>query len=174
MTAESNMLETAELSEAAAGLFDEKLTPESYIAKLSDVGLFDDAIKYLAHTLGGRACMDWSLGCLRLLHPTTTPVEQEATTAVENWLADPTDANRRTAKSASEKAKLATPAGCLAMAVFLAEGSIAPIERDPVPVPPHVAEKVAASAVILAVVAEPTQMSERYARCLELARAYRS
>lgn len=170
MTAELNTLEAAELSKGAASLFHEGLTREGYIAKLSEGALFDDALKYTAHTLGGRPCIEWALSCARQLQPHPKPQEQEAFTAVEKWLADPTDANRRTAKFASEKAQLTTSAGCLAMAVFFIEGSIAPPEREHVPVPPHVAEKLAASAVILAVVEQPKQAVERYQRCLELAR----
>lgn len=169
MTAESNKLESADLSEEATGLFSQELTPEGYIAKLSGAALFIDAIKYLAHTIGGRPCIEWSLSCIRSLTPNPPSEERRAIAAVENWLADPTDANRRTAKFAAEEAELSTPAGCLAMAVFFTEGSIAPPERDHVPVPPHVAEKMAAAAVILGVVEEPKEAVERYRRCLELA-----
>lgn len=165
----AELLESAELSDEATGLFHAELTPEQYVAKLSEVDLFPDALKYLAHTLAGRASIAWSLSCLRSLQPNPNRREQEALTAIETWLADPSDANRRTAQFASENANLATPAGCLAMAAFFTEGSIAPPERDHVPVPPHVAQKLAAAAVILAVVQQPKEAAERYRRCLEVA-----
>jgi hypothetical protein len=162
-------LQSAELSEDAIGLLGNEPNRDRDVAKLSEAGLLIDAVKYLAHTLGGRLCIAWSLSCVRLLEPNPEPDEQQALTAIEKWLADPTDANRRTAKFAAEQAELSTPAGCLAMATFFAEGSIAPPERDHVPVPPHVTEKMAGAAVILAVVEQPEQAAERYRRCLQLA-----
>lgn len=165
----SETLTAAELSEDAAVLFDnEEMPAEGYMKKLSQAGLFSDAVKFRAHTLSGRECVAWSLSCVRLLQPNPKPAEQDALKAVERWLAEPTEAHRRTCKSAAEIAELATAAGCTAMAVFFSEGSIAPPEREHVPVPPHVAQKISAGAIILGVVSEPKDSEDRFKRCLEL------
>ncbi len=166
---ESNTLRSADLSEDAIELVGNEPNADRYLGKLSEAGLLVDAVKYLAHTLGGRSCIAWSLSCVRLLEPNPKADQQQVLMAVEKWLADPTDANRRTAKFAAEEAEVSTPAGCLAMAVFFTEGSIAPPERDHVPVPPHVGERMAGAAIILAVVEQPEQAAERYRRCLQLA-----
>jgi hypothetical protein len=88
--------------------------------------------------------------------------------AVEKWLAEPTDAHRRASQSAAEAARLSTPAGCIAIAVFFAEGSIAPPEVAAVPPPPRLAQKIAAAGIILAVVEDPEKVSERYRSCVQL------
>lgn len=81
------------------------------------------------------------------------------------WAADPSDANRRAAADASEDG----PEKSLGLAIFFSGGSIAPPEVNPIPPPPHVAEKLAAGAIMLAVVAEPEHATERYRRCIEIA-----
>jgi hypothetical protein len=162
-------LTPAELSEDAIAIYGEDLTARDYVQKLSERGLFPDAVKYLAHTLHGHFYIEWSLSCVRSLQLKHTAAEQESLAAAEKWLADPTDPNRRAAQAAAEKAELTTAAGCVGMAVFFCEGSIAPPERDPVPAPPHVAKKIAAGAIILAVAKEPEKAVERYKSCLQLA-----
>ena len=160
----------AELSEDANRAFRENSSPAEYLAQLSDAGLFPDAVKYWAHALEGRSCVLWSLSCIRKLRPDPAPPEQAAIQAIEKWLAEPNDENRRAAKLAAEEADLSTPAGCVAMAVFFSEGSIAPPQREAVPPPPHLAEKVAAGGILLAVVDDPVNAVERYELCVQLGR----
>jgi len=138
------------------------------VSDLAAAGLFPDALKVLAHSLGGRKCIAWALACLRELK-VSTPKQEVAVAAVEKWLAEPNDDNRRAAQAASEQAQISTPAGCIALAAFFSEGSIAPKGANEVPPPPHVAEKIAAGGVLLAVVSEPTKAAERYQRCIALA-----
>ncbi len=164
----SETLVLAGVSDDATCVLSEHLTPADNIEKLSHVGLFPDAIKYLAHSLESRSCIVWSLSCARRLQANATPVEQAALLAVEKWLAEPTDAHRRASQSAAEAARLSTPAGCIAIAVFFAEGSIAPPEVAAVPAPPRLAQKIAAAGIILAVVEDSEKVSERYRSCVQL------
>ncbi len=74
-----------------------------------------------------------------------------ALAAVERWIAEPTDANRRAAWAAGEAADLTTPVGCLCGAVFFTGGSIAAVESPmAVPPPPGAHVTMAASAVLMA------------------------
>lgn len=170
MAEPSETLAAAELSQEAADLYAPDATHDSFIKKLSAGALFADAVTYTAHTLTPQACVKWSLSCLRTLQTKTNEPGAHAISAVDQWLADPSDAHRRACKAAAEKAGLKSAAACLAMAVFFSEGSIAPPERDHVPVPPGVAQKISASAIILAVVEDPKQATARYEKCLALAR----
>jgi hypothetical protein len=166
-TPSSQTIAIAGLTDDAKHLVAEGSTPAARVGQLASIGLFPDAIKYLAHSFAGRPCIAWSLSCARELQPDVTPAEQNAFMAVEKWLADPSDANRRASGFASEEAQLSTPAGCIAMAVFFSEGSsIAPPQLTAVPAPPQVAQKIAAAGIILAVVEEPEKAPERYQRCL--------
>ncbi|HEY0778775.1 MAG TPA: hypothetical protein VGD56_12475, partial [Gemmatirosa sp.] len=74
-----------------------------------------------------------------------------ALAAVERWISEPTDANRRAAWAAGQAADLTTPAGCLCGAVFFTGGSIAaPQSPMAVPPPPGAHVTMAASAVLMA------------------------
>jgi hypothetical protein len=157
-----------ELSEEAQRILRPEVISAASVNDLAAAGLFPDALKFLAHSLGGRKCIAWSLACLRELE-LSTPKQEVAIAAVEKWLAEPTDDNRRAAHDAAQQAKISTPAGCIAQAVFFSEGSIAPKGANEVPPPPHVAEKIAAGGVLLAVVSEPTKAAERYQRCIAIA-----
>lgn len=169
MAEPSETLAAAELSQEAADLFAPDLTHGGFVEKLSAAALLPDAVTYMAHSLRPRECVKWSLSCLRALKTKTNEPGTDAMASVDRWLADSTDANRRACRSAAEKAGLKNAAGCLAMAVFFSEGSIAPPERDKVPVPSGVAQKMSAGAIILAVVEDPKQADTRYRQCLALA-----
>jgi hypothetical protein len=166
----SETLAAADLSGEALAIFRPDLTSEAFTKELSKAALFPDAIAYLAHTLPTRDCVKWSLSCIRALQPKANGPNDEALAAVDRWLSDPSDPHRRACKAAGEKAGLSTAAGGVAMAAFFAEGSISPPERETVPVPAGVAQRISAGAIVLAVVAVPKQASERYQRCLALAR----
>lgn len=168
-TPSAETLALAGLSDEAKPLLGEDATPVGRIQKLAAAGLFPDAIKYLAHSLDARSCIAWALACARQLPAADrTPAELDALLAVEKWLAEPTDANRRASQFASEAAELSSPPGCIAMAVFFAEGSIAPVGMNPVAAPPQIAQKIASAGTILAVVEQPEKASERYQQCVRL------
>lgn len=130
---------------------------------------FTEAINQQARSLQPRACIEWSLACLRKLQPQVEPPEQKALKAVEKWLADPSDANRRAAKAVSDETGLSTPAGCVALAVFFSEGSISPANQHEVPPPPDVTAKIAAGGILLAATKDPANSTERLQTCLKLA-----
>jgi hypothetical protein len=157
----------ADLGDEAQGVLRPETGAERFVRDLAKAELFPDALKVLAHALGGRQCIGWSLACLEALHP-ATPKEAIAIEAVEKWLAEPNDTNRRATQGAAEEAKLSTPAGCIAMAAFFTEGSVAPKGASDVPPPAYVAEKIAAAGVLLAVVLEPEKATERYQRCVDI------
>jgi hypothetical protein len=165
----SETIARAELSSEAVQLFAPGLTADAYTKKLSAAEMHADAVKFAGHAVEAADCIKWSCACLRALQSSSEASAAEAMAAVDAWLAEPGDQRRRASKSAAEKAGLKTAAGCLAMAVFFAEGSIAPAERDSVPGPPGVAQKLASAAVILAVVEKPKEAAERYRQSLALA-----
>lgn len=167
-TVSSDALAVADLSDDAKKILHQTSTPAGDIAQLTKAGLFPDALKYLAQALEAGPCITWSVACARQVQAHFTQQEQEALTAVEKWLAQPDDENRRASQAAAEEAQLSSPAGCIAMATFFAEGSIAPRGLAEVPPPPHLAQKMASAAVILAVTKEPEKAAERYQQCVQI------
>jgi uncharacterized protein DUF6931 len=163
----SEIASVAELDEKAQNVLRPDVNSAGFIRDLAKAGLFPEALKVLAHALGGRKCIAWSMACLGELKP-SSPKQEVAVAAIEKWLAEPNDANRRAAQAAAEQAKISTPAGCIALAVFFSEGSIAPTGASEVPPPPYVAEKIAAGGLQMAVVLQPDKAAERYQRCLDL------
>lgn len=139
------------LSAKAAPLLDGKLSPEGFVAVLLGRQLFEDALGVLAHALGVREAVWWACQCAwHVGRPTLPPNQEQALRAVVRWVREPNESNRRAAENASEVAGANTPAGCIALAVFLAGGSLAPEGAAPVPPPPHLASTSLRAAVLLA------------------------
>ena len=169
-TAQVDATVFAQLSGEARQLFRQDMTAQRYLEALSKAALFPDALKCLGYVLGAAQSVSWAAVCMKELSGADEHgAERDAARkAVNEWLAARTEEKRRAAKDAADAAGVNTPEGCLAMAAFLAEGSMAPAHVQSVPAPPHAAEKLAASAVLLSVVNQPRQMPERFERCLAL------
>ena len=158
----------AALSEGAVAALKPDATAVDFMGALTNLEMFSDAIKFLAQALEPKKSVAWSLKSIKEVAPPEAPEEKSALTAVEKWVAEPNDKHRRSAKSASEEAGVDTPAGCLAAAVFFVEGSIAPPDVQPLPPPPHIAGRLAACAIIMAVLAQPKEAAERYRKSIAL------
>ncbi|MBV8572660.1 MAG: hypothetical protein JO319_18725 [Acidobacteriaceae bacterium] len=169
-TLSAELLANAELSEGAQKLFRSDLTPAAYLAGLSNAGLFPDAVKFTAQVLGAKKSVAWAAACVRELGAENGQTEQQkaALAAAQQWLTEANDEARRAAQKAAELAKISTPEGCVAIAAFFSEGSIAPPHVQSVPPPPNVAAKIAAGGILLAVIKEPKMAVERFERCLQL------
>lgn len=134
-----------------------------------------DAVRFLGHALEPRQAVWWAWDVAqRSAPPNAKPPVLEALAATSAWLVEPTDEHRRAAHEAAETCGFDAPAGCVALAVFLAEGSLGPPDLEqPVPPPPGACAKAVIGAVLLAAVGVPEQAYERaagfVARWFELA-----
>jgi hypothetical protein len=165
MTA-AELIEAAALPEEAAALATPEMRGGEFIDALAQSGRQAEVVRALAHALTPRETVRWAAECLRRGAPASAG-EAAALEAVERWLADPSDENRRAALVAAERAP-GTPAGVLASAVFLTEGSVAPPQAPVVPPVPYAAAKAASGAIILAVVSrEPAKAHEKFAALIE-------
>lgn len=159
----SELVQHAELSDQAKAKLRPDATPSVFMRELVGEGLMVDAVKFLAQAIGPARAVAWALACVRELCAETNGA---ALAIFDAWVAEPSDTNRRAAADAAEDG----PEKSLGLAIFFSGGSIAPPEVNPVSPPPHVAEKLAAGAIMLAAVAEkPEQAVERYRRCIEIA-----
>lgn len=153
----------AGVGDEARALVEAESTPASYIPKLVEHGLLEDAIRVLTALLPAREAIWWGWVCARkAAGEEPAPEIAVALGAIEQWLREPTDKNRRAAMEAGEIADLASPVGCVAMATFFSGGSIAPPDVDPVDPPPNVANRTLAAGILLsAVMSEPELAPEK-------------
>ena len=133
---------------------------------LVKAGLAEDAVSLLAQALTRRAAAWWACRVTRLeAGGSATPKELRAIEAAEAWVRQPEQLKAYAAQDAANVAGLASPAGCAALAAFLAGDSLAPPHLDPLPPLPHLAGMAAAGAVKLAAArrapAEPSQELRR-------------
>ncbi|MBM4012390.1 MAG: hypothetical protein FJ275_11675 [Planctomycetes bacterium] len=133
---------------------------------LVKAGLAEDAVSLLAQALTRRAAAWWACRVTRLeAGGSVTPKELRAIEAAEAWVRQPEQLKAYAAQDAANVAGLASPAGCAALAAFLAGDSLAPPHLDPLPPLPHLAGMAAAGAVKLAAArrapAEPSQELRR-------------
>ncbi len=162
---------SAKLGDEARALLRDGLAPADYLALLEARGFRADGVRFLASALPKREALWWACECLR---PSAgaAPAQAVALQAVERYVRQPTDSNRRAAFTAAEAAGMDTPAGCAGLAAFMSGGSLAPADLPPVPPPDHLTAVSVANAVVIAAVApKPLEAPANYARFLALGRA---
>lgn len=118
---------------------------------LEKAGMAEDAASVLAQALSRRGAAWWACRAARL-EAGGEPAARElrALEVAEAWVRQPEQIKAYVAQDAANVAGLAAPAGCAALAAFLAGESIAPPHLDPLPPQPHLAGMAAAGAVRLA------------------------
>ena len=158
----SEIVALYEPSEPAAALLHEEMAPDAYLEALLGGDFAEDAISFLAYGLPKREAVWWGLRCVREVSPEELREEETAAlSAVDAWLAEPNDEHRRASFAAAEAASYNTPAGCIALAVFFTEGSMAPVDCPEVPVEEGFCARTVAAAVHLsAVMYEPLKAPE--------------
>jgi hypothetical protein len=134
-----------------------------YLETLARAGRPREGVSVLAQVLPRGEAIAWGLESIRAVEPAAArPGAAAAMKAIEEWLVEPNDDKRRLAKAAGDQAGIATPAGCLAFAVFLSGGSMAPAEAPVAPEPPpHVCARMVVGALGLAVALDPRTTLER-------------
>lgn len=166
---------TSELCELA-GLDDDArqfATPEmpvrSYIEELRRAGMVRQAMNSLVQVLPKTEAIAWGLESIRRVDVALIKRGgPEAIQHVEAWLEEASEEKRRAAKVAADEAGLGTPPGCLAYAVFMSGGSMAPAEAPVAPEPaPYICGRMVAGAMSLAVALEPRVTQERLKTFLE-------
>jgi len=153
-----------ELDEKARPLLSDDLAPRPFLDALAEKGFHTDAVRFLAHALPKPETIWWACLCAReAAGSEASPSVKVALAAIEKWLGDPSDGNRRAAMTAAQACGFGTPAGSAALAVFLSGGSLAPPDVGAVPPAENLTAVAAGGAVILAAVSrEPEKATERY------------
>ena len=152
------------LGDTARRLLTPELTAEKYLELLIQNKQYMDAVRLLAYALPTREAIVWANSIAHQFSQ-DNPSEEftKALAAVEKWLSEPNDENRRAALKAAELAEFSTPAGCAALAVFFSGGSVAPPD-GPV-IPPQdgsAANAVVGTILIAAVLKDPEKAEVKY------------
>ena len=109
------------------------------------------ALHFIAHCLPRLDAVRWLAEALTTMTPTSVARRLAARKAVNRWLAEPSDANRRLAYQSGENAGFDTAEGSACLAVFLSGGSLAPATQEQaVPAPPSAFGQALAGAVLMA------------------------
>jgi len=154
----------AQLGEEARALATPEMPVRTYVEQLARAGRLRDAATALAQLLPKKKAITWGLESVRKVPEAgKKPGAEAAMKAVGDWLADADDQKRRAAMSAAEQAGIATPAGCLGLAVFLSGGSLAPPDTPVAPeAEPQLSGRMTAAALALAVALDPQHETEHF------------
>lgn len=151
------------LSKRAAPILKTNPSPEEFLDVLVERQLILDAVKFLAHWLPKRAAIEWALESLRALGDAAlTDDDPEILAAVDAWLAEGSDENRRAAGALGEAAKPKTAAAWIALAAYWSEGSIAPADLEEVPPAEHLTAAAIAGAMTKIVSQSPPEQRMQF------------
>jgi hypothetical protein len=147
----AEICEKSSLSDTAIELLGEEMTPEGFLEALIEAELFPDAIKFLAQALPKKEAVIWARDCSREESGAAhSELDEICLEAVDRWLAEPSDENRRTAMDLADKAGYKSSASMTAAAAAWTEGGMGPAEYDDVLPPETLAGTMSSSAVLMA------------------------
>ena len=155
------------LSPPARQLLDPQVSPADFLARLSEAGMAEDAVGFLAYALPKREAVWWACQCVREAGLDSGDAAKAALLAAAHWAADPSENHRRAAHAAAETAE--SPESFVAFGAFFSGGSMAPPEAPEVPPAKELTALMIMNAVLVAaVVKEPQNAPQKYRRFIEL------
>lgn len=161
--------EASDVSEEGLALFDEAKGARAFVDALISGDHHLDTVRFLAHGLPPREGVWWAWWCARRGAGDAPPAEIVACLdATKQWIADPTDKNRRAAMEHAEAVDFGTAAGCAGLSAFLCGDSLAPPDLEKVPPAEYASAKAVGGAVMLAaLVTEPEKAPEKFRAYIE-------
>ena len=121
-------------------------------------GLLPDALAVLSRALPKRYVVAWACDCLRGVlagHADVSDEDRAGLALAQQWLADPTEENRRAALDFAEAGEFGSPGAWLAASAAWNGGSLLPRGYDPVAPPDHLPAEAAVAALRLAASSAP-------------------
>lgn len=145
--------------EAQALLGEEMLVPE-YLEALIAGQFYIEAAQVLGKLMPAREGVWWAAQCVASsFGKSPKPQEVRALRAAERWVTEMTEDSRYECFEAAKKARLGSPANCVAMAAFLCGPSLAPQGEDIVPPAPDFPAKMIAGTVMAASLSSTPELS---------------
>jgi len=120
--------------------------------ELMKLGLQADALALVARTLPKRYAVAWACDCLKTAFandPQATDVDRAGLALAQQWLADPTEDNRRAAMEFAERDEFSSPGAWVAASAGWCGGSLLPRGYDVIAPPDHLPSEAAVAALRL-------------------------
>ena len=159
-----------------AGLDDEarksagpEVPVRAWVEQLARAGLQKETVAALAQLLPKRNAVGWALETIRrTAAPAAGTAPAAALQAVEEWLENPDEDRRHRAGETAADAGYGSAAGCLALAVFLSGGNLAPKDTPAMAEPPpYLCGRTVAGSIALAIASQPKDAPEHQRRALQ-------
>jgi hypothetical protein len=152
------------VGDGARRLLTPELNAKDFVELLIQNKQYIEAIRFLAFALPIRTAIVWANTCARYFSRAAPSDKADAASdAVDKWLAEPTDENRRATIDAAKVVEFGTPAGSAALAVFFSGGSISSPEAPVMdPMPDMAPNAVAESIMLAAILNEPEKAEAKY------------
>jgi hypothetical protein len=161
-----------ELGDEAVALIEDAPGVQELIDLLAEKPLYTDAIKVLAHYMTRRLAVWWACQCVDQACSSLLDEKQaKAYAMARDWVADPSDVNRRRAMHEAQETDMLGPGSWAAMSAFWSGDSLAPAELEVVPPPDHLTSiGVLNTLTFSAVLKNEKNLDESYAEFLTLGR----
>jgi hypothetical protein len=148
------------LTEESQALIREEMLVPDYLEALIAGQHYIDAAQVLGKLMPQREGVWWAAQCVASsLGDSPKPQEVRALRAAERWVTEMTEDSRYECFEAAKKARLGSPANCVAMAAFLCGPSLAPKGEDLVPPAPDFPAKMIAGTVMAASLSSTVELS---------------
>jgi hypothetical protein len=139
--------------DARAALESDGGNVRSFLDGLIGRGLPADALTLVAHTLPKRYVVAWACDCLKTAiarDPRASDMDRAGLALTQQWLADPTEENRRAALDFAERGEFGSPGAWIAASAGWSDGSLLPRGYDVIAPPDHLPAEAAVAALRLA------------------------
>jgi hypothetical protein len=125
----------------------------SFLEQLLQRGLPADALAVVARSLPKRYVVAWACDCLKSAlarEPRASDSDRAGLAIAQQWLADPTEDNRRAAAEFAERGEFGSAGAWIAASAGWSGGSLLPRGYDVLPPPDHLPAEAAVAALRLA------------------------
>jgi hypothetical protein len=125
----------------------------SFLNDLIGRGLPADALTLIARVLPKRYVVAWACDCLKAVtarDPRQGDMDRAGLALTQQWLADPTEDNRRAALEFAERGEFGSPGAWIAASAGWSDGSLLPRGYDVIAPPDHLPAEAAVAALRLA------------------------
>lgn len=152
-----------DLSSEAKAFLLPSLSPQGFLALLTDNKHIGDAVRFLAFALPIREAIWWACVIGGASRDQMTASEVDCLDRATAWVYEPDESRRRACMEAAERANLEGAAAYAALAVFWSGGSLAPANMPEALPDPHLGAIGVGASVLLSITAgEPRSLSQRF------------
>lgn len=125
-------------------------SPADFVTKLANSDEPNHCLLFMSYALEKRSAVWWLTRCVQEVESILDDNDREMLSLAEQWVAAPSDANRRKAMESAEALEMSTPAAWAGVGAFWSGGSMAPPEAPAVEPADNLAGKAISGGAIMA------------------------